>query len=109
MEGETYVDSALGEWQVLSPSRQGWSLTICSGISHGPVYVGYPSLKDLGTRGMRNVVIAVFLYNRVDKAPLLPMMIYYFGVLFVVVLTATMVIASLAQLYCRVDRHIILA
>jgi len=75
---------------------KGWSLAISTGIlSHGPIYVWYPLLKDLRDRGMRSGLIAAFLYSRAIKIPLLPLMIYYFGVLFVVVLLPYIAIASL--------------
>jgi uncharacterized membrane protein YraQ (UPF0718 family) len=73
-----------------------WALAIVLGIlSAGPIYVWYPLLADLRDKGMENSYIAVFLYNRAIKPQLLPMMIYYFGVLFVAVLTFYMIIASI--------------
>ncbi len=46
---------------------------------------------------MRSGLIAAFLYSRAIniKIPLLPLMVYYFGALFVVVLLPYIVIASL--------------
>jgi len=77
---------------------KGWLLAISIGIlSHGPIYVWYPLLKDLHNQGMRTGLVAVFLYNRAIKIPLLPVMIYYFGFTFVVVLMVWMVIASLIE------------
>ena len=74
---------------------KGWSLAISTGIlSHGPIYVWYPLLKDLRDQGMRSGLIAAFLYSRAIKIPLLPLMLYYFGALFVVVLLPYIVIAS---------------
>jgi uncharacterized membrane protein YraQ (UPF0718 family) len=64
-------------------------------ISHGPIYIWYPLLKDLRDQGMRSGLIAAFLYSRAIKIPLLPLMVYYFGLLFVVVLLPYIVIASL--------------
>lgn len=76
---------------------RGWLLALITGIiSHGPIYAWYPLLKDLREQGMRNSLIAVFLYNRAIKIPLLPVMIYYFGWLFVVILTVYMLLASIA-------------
>ncbi|KAF5413389.1 MAG: hypothetical protein C5S38_06515 [Candidatus Methanophagaceae archaeon] len=75
---------------------KGWFLAISTGIlSHGPIYVWYPLLKDLRDRGMKSGLIAAFLYSRAIKIPLLPLMAYYFGVLFVVVLLPYIVIASI--------------
>jgi uncharacterized membrane protein YraQ (UPF0718 family) len=77
---------------------KGWFLAISAGIiSHGPIYIWYPLLKDLRDQGMRSGLIAAFLYSRAIKIPLLPLMAYYFGLLFVVVLLPYVVIASLIE------------
>lgn len=79
-------------------SVKGWLIAIGGGIlSTGPIYMWYPLLKDLRAKGMRYGFIAVFLYNRAIKIPLLPILILYFGVKFVVVLTLVMIIASVIQ------------
>jgi len=46
---------------------------------------------------MRSGLIAAFLHSRAIKIPLLPLMVYYFGLLFVVVLLPYLVIASLIE------------
>lgn len=77
---------------------KGWLLAITFGIlSHGSIYVWYPFLKDLHKKGMRIGLIAVFLYNRAIKIPLLPMMIFYFGIPFVIVLMIYMILASIIE------------
>jgi len=77
---------------------KGWFLSAIFGIlSHGPIYVWYPLLKDLKKHGMRTGLVAVFLYNRAIKIPLLPIMIFYFGIFFVTILCIYMVIASIVQ------------
>jgi len=77
---------------------KGWVIAVFLGIlSHGSIYVWYPLLKDLHNHGMRFGLIATFLYNRAVKIPFIPVMIYYFGVAFVVVLTAYMIIISVAE------------
>jgi len=77
---------------------KGWFLSALFGIlSHGPIYVWYPLLKDLKEHGMRTGLVAVFLYNRAIKIPLLPIMIFYFGVFFVIILCIYMIIASVFQ------------
>ena len=59
---------------------RGWVLAVFGGIlSVGPVYTWFVVLRDLKTKGMRSALIAVFLYNRGIKLPLLPFMIHYFG------------------------------
>jgi hypothetical protein len=45
---------------------------------------------------MRTALAATFLYNRAVKVPLLPLMIYYFGIAFTAVLTAYMILFSVA-------------
>jgi len=77
---------------------KGWFLAISAGmLSHGPIYIWYPLLKELREQGMRNGLIAVFLYNRAIKIPLLPLMVYYFGMVFVVLLLCYMIIASILE------------
>ena len=46
---------------------------------------------------MRVGLVAVFLYNRAIKIPLLPIMIFYFGTSFVTILAIYMVIASVIE------------
>ena len=75
-----------------------WFAAILAGIlSHGPVYVWYPFLGDLMKHGARPGLVSVFLYNRAVKVPLLPVMIYYFGLVYVAVLMLVMIIASVFQ------------
>ncbi len=75
--------------------RGGWLIAILAGIvSAGPIYLWYPLLSDLKEKGMREALIATFLYNRAVKIPLLPMMILYFGTRLVVILTAYMIVFS---------------
>ena len=75
---------------------RGWIIAVSFGIlSHGSMYLWYPLLKDLREHGMRTGLIAVFLYNRAVKIPLLPLMIYYFGIAFVIILTIYMILTSL--------------
>jgi len=77
---------------------KGWFIAIFMGIlSHGPIYVWYPLLKDLRDQGMRAGLVAAFLYNRAIKIPLLPVMIFYFGISFVVILSIYMTIASIIE------------
>jgi uncharacterized membrane protein YraQ (UPF0718 family) len=79
---------------------KGWVLAICTGIlSHGPIYAWYPLLRRLRDQGMKSGLIAVFLYNRAIKIPLLPVIIYYFGITFVVILAIYLTIGSVVQGY----------
>ncbi|KPJ56437.1 hypothetical protein AMJ49_04835 [Parcubacteria bacterium DG_74_2] len=75
---------------------KGWIIVIVGGIlSTGPIYMWYPLLSEFKEKGMRDCFIAAFLYNRAVKIPLLPMMIYYFGLPFAAVLTFYTVLFSI--------------
>ena len=75
-----------------------WIFTIIGGIlSSGPIYMWYPLLANLRKKGISNGLIACFLYNRSVKIPLLPLMILYFGWKYILILTITMIIASIIQ------------
>ncbi|MCD4715711.1 MAG: hypothetical protein K8R45_03085, partial [Desulfobacterales bacterium] len=63
-------------------------------ISMGPIYAWFPLLKEVKERGAGNTAIAVFLGNRAVKPFLLPIMISYFGWIYVLLLTFFMFIAS---------------
>lgn len=81
-----------------SSGLKGWAIAIGAGIlSTGPIYMWYPLLSELKEQGMRSALIATFLYNRAIKPALIPLMIVYFGLPFVCVLTAVMICASIAE------------
>jgi uncharacterized membrane protein YraQ (UPF0718 family) len=65
----------------------------------GPIYAWYPLLKELRKKGAANSLIAVFLGNRAVKPFLLPIMISYFGWVYVALLTLFTVSGSLAVGY----------
>ena len=48
-------------------------------------------------KGVRNGLVATFLYNRAVKIPLLPLMIFYFGMVYTIILTIIMMIVSVFQ------------
>jgi uncharacterized membrane protein YraQ (UPF0718 family) len=75
---------------------RGWVMAVIGGmLSVGPIYAWFALLRDLKTKGMRTALIAVFLYNRGIKLPLLPLMIHYFGMAYTLVLAAYMMLFSL--------------
>ncbi len=77
---------------------KGWLIAIITGIiSTGPIYMWYPILNDLQNQGVRNGLIATFLYNRAIKIPLLPMLILYFGLAYTIILMIIMIIISVFQ------------
>jgi len=79
---------------------KGVLLSVAAGIiSMGPIYVWYPLLKELREKGAGDMPIAVFLYNRAVKPFLLPVMIAYFGWLYVGILTVLTVLASVVNGY----------
>ena len=66
---------------------KGWIAAVLGGIlSVGSIYAWYTMLSELQQKGMRNALIAVFLYSRAVKLPLLPLMIHYFGVAYTLIL-----------------------
>jgi uncharacterized membrane protein YraQ (UPF0718 family) len=79
-------------------NKRGWPVAIIAGIlSMGPIYLWYPLLGELKAKGMRDALIAVFLYNRAVKIPLVPVMIYYFGLRVVIIVTVLMILFSIGN------------
>ena len=68
--------------------------TIAGILSVGPIYTWYPLLKELKSKGMRVSLIAMFINCRAIKPVLLPVMISYFGSIYVLIFTLTMILAS---------------
>ncbi|MFO8079488.1 MAG: permease [Armatimonadota bacterium] len=65
-------------------------------ISTGPIYAWYPLLKDLRERGASNFHIANFLGNRAVKPFLLPVMVFYFGWGYTVVLNILLIVGAIS-------------
>jgi len=77
---------------------KGWLIAVIGGIlSTGPIYAWYPLLNDMQKQGVKNSFIAAFLYNRAIKIPLLPLLIFYFGLVYTIILTVVMMIVSIFQ------------
>ena len=75
---------------------KGALLSIAAGIiSTGPIYAWYPLLRDLRQKGANPSYLAIFLGNRAIKLPLLPIMVSYFGVYYVILLTVLVITATL--------------
>ena len=68
-------------------------------ISMGPIYAWYPLLNELRNKGASNSFIAIFLGNRSVKPFLLPIMISYFGWMYVGILTLFTITGALAAGY----------
>jgi uncharacterized membrane protein YraQ (UPF0718 family) len=74
---------------------KGWLTSVVAGIlSMGPVYAWYAVMAELQQKGMRTALIATFLYSRAIKLPLLPLMIYYFGLSYTLVLCSYLLVFS---------------
>ncbi len=64
-----------------------WLVSVIAGIfSPGPIYPWLTLLKELKEKGMRPALIAVFLYSRGIKLPMLPLLIHYFGLAYALLL-----------------------
>jgi len=75
---------------------KGWFWAVIGGILiSGPPYVLYPMLGEFRKHGARNSLIAVYLYNRNVKIPFLPVMAYYFGVRYTVIVSLLIILFSL--------------
>lgn len=69
--------------------------TLAGMISTGPIYAWYPLLKDLRERGASDFHIANFLGNRAVKPFLLPVMIFYFGLGYTIVLNVLLIVGAI--------------
>ena len=75
---------------------KGWLAATLGGmLSLGPIYPWYAMLAELRQKGMRNALIAAFLYSRAVKLPLLPLMIHYFGLAYTLILCLYLVVFSI--------------
>ena len=75
-----------------------WFYVIVGGIlSTGPIYMWYPLLADLKNKGLNYGLISCFLYNRAIKIPLLPLIIFYFSLKYVIILSVVMIFMSVVQ------------
>ena len=68
-------------------------------ISMGPVYAWYPLLRELRKKGAANYLMAIFINSRAVKPFLLPVMISYFGVRYVIVLTVVTMTGTIVAGY----------
>lgn len=74
---------------------KGWIAAVLGGmLSLGPIYPWYAMLGELRQKGMRDALVAAFLYSRAVKLPLLPLMVHYFGVSYTLVLCFFLIVFS---------------
>ncbi len=79
---------------------KGVALSATAGIiSAGPIYAWYPLLKELRQKGATNSLLAIFLGNRAVKPFLLPIMISYFGWIYVLLLAVLTMVGSIVVGY----------
>lgn len=77
---------------------KGWVYATLGGIiSHGPMYVWYPMLTQLKENGLKDGLLATFMYTRSIKIPFIPIMIDYFGMLFTIILFIHIIIGGILQ------------
>jgi len=64
-------------------------------LSMGPIYAWYPVLRSLRKKGVSDFHLANFLSNRAIKPFLFPVMVFYFGWFFTLILNMLLLIDSL--------------
>jgi uncharacterized membrane protein YraQ (UPF0718 family) len=75
-------------WLGRGSGAHGWGLALLAGVaSTGPVYAWYALLAELRAKGMRSALVAVVLYARAIKLPLLPLLAHYFGLRYMLLLS----------------------
>lgn len=78
--------------------KRGLFYALAGGIlSHGPMYAWYGMLDDMRKHGLKDGLIATFIYARAVKLPLLPFMIDIFGIVFTVVINIYILIFAILQ------------
>jgi uncharacterized membrane protein YraQ (UPF0718 family) len=79
---------------------KGIMLSAAAGIiSMGPVYAWYPLLRELREKGAANFLTAIFINSRAIKPFLLPVMISYFDLRYVIVLTVVTMTGAIVAGY----------
>jgi len=78
--------------------KRGVFYVVIGGIlSHGPMYVWYGMLEEMREHGLKDGLIATFLYARAVKLPLLPFMVGLFGLTFTVAINIYILLFALLQ------------
>jgi len=88
--------ASVARWVGRGSGGKGVGLSTLAGVlSMGPIYAWYPLLSDLRGKGAGDFHLANFLGCRGVKPFLLPLMIYYFGWAFTVVVNVLLVAGAL--------------
>lgn len=66
-------------------------------LSHGPIYAWYGMLNDMKSHGLKSSLIAIFMYSRAVKLPLLPFMIDVFGLTFTIIINIYILVFAVLQ------------
>ena len=82
-------------FSTLLKSRWKWVISVLGGVlSTGPVYMWYPLLRELKKKGLGYGPMASFIYSRAVKIPLIPVLLYYFGLKYTLALICTLILFS---------------
>jgi uncharacterized membrane protein YraQ (UPF0718 family) len=85
-------------WLGRESGVRGWLLALAAGVvSTGPVYTWFALLAELRKKGMRTALVAVLLYARAIKLPLLPLLAHYFGLRYMLVLSLLIAVFSIVN------------
>lgn len=74
---------------------KGYFYAIAAGILiGGPPYLLFPMLGDFKKSGVKDSLLATFLFNRNVKIPFIPVVIFYFGVTYTIVISVLLILFS---------------
>jgi uncharacterized membrane protein YraQ (UPF0718 family) len=92
LSGNEKISLSIGRRQGI----KGIAFSSLAGIlSMGPVYAWYPLLKDLREKDFSDFHLANFLSNRAIKPFLFPVMVFYFGWIYTLILNMLILAGSL--------------
>jgi ABC-type proline/glycine betaine transport system permease subunit len=83
-----FTPRRVGRWLGRDAGPGAWFIAVGAGaLATGPIYPWYALLAELRRKGMPPALVAVLLYARAIKLPLLPLMAHYFGAPFTLALS----------------------
>ena len=89
-------DELLAKYLGEKSGWQGYFYSILAGVLiGGPPYILLPMLGNLQKRGVSNSLLGTFLFNRNVKIPFFPVMIYYFGLSYTIIVSIMIVVFSI--------------